>query len=153
MLPAPVAAADDTSRMVRLHYQYKDLFLRPTSKQVIERYNVKFRPHVHQLLSAASSSAAAASFSVAAASSSADATPALDPTRSVLHHSRQHTAQRCVPERGVCEREVRTRERCAQERSAEGGGVSRGVSRAERVLVSLPFLEMTRDASQMLYSQ
>ena len=114
MLPAPVAAADDTSRMVRLHYQYKDLFLRPTSKQVIERYNVKFRPHVHQLLSAASSSAAAASSSVAAASSSADATPALDPTRSVLHHSRQHTAQRCVPERGVCEREVRTRERCAQ---------------------------------------
>ena len=32
------------SRMVRLHYNWKYPFLQPSIKEIIERYNVKFRP-------------------------------------------------------------------------------------------------------------
>ena len=31
-------------RIVRLHYNWKYLFLRPTILEIIERYNAKFRP-------------------------------------------------------------------------------------------------------------
>ena len=30
--------------MVKCHYNWKYLFLRPSIKEVIERYNTKFRP-------------------------------------------------------------------------------------------------------------
>ena len=57
-------------RMVRLHYNWKYAFLRPTVKEIIERYNKKFRPTVHaKLVASAASTRAAASASAAGSSS------------------------------------------------------------------------------------
>jgi len=39
---APSTGAELLSRMVKLHYNWKYLFLRPTMAQIIERYNLKF---------------------------------------------------------------------------------------------------------------
>ena len=39
---APSTGAELLSRMARLHYNWKYLFLRPTMSQIIERYNLKF---------------------------------------------------------------------------------------------------------------
>ena len=58
-----------TSHMVKLHYNWKYEFLRPTVKEIIARYNKKFRPTVHTKLVAAASAAAAAAM---AAGSSSD---------------------------------------------------------------------------------
>ena len=40
---APWNGAELLSRMVKLHYNWKYLFLRPTMLQIIERYNLKFQ--------------------------------------------------------------------------------------------------------------
>jgi len=40
---APSTGAELLSRMVKLHYNWKYLFLRPTMSQIIERYNLKFQ--------------------------------------------------------------------------------------------------------------
>ena len=32
------------SRIVKLHYNWKYLFLRPTIQEIVDRYNAKFRP-------------------------------------------------------------------------------------------------------------
>ena len=45
--------------MVKLHYNWKYPFVRPTTKQIIERYNQKFRPTVYAKLVAAAAAAAA----------------------------------------------------------------------------------------------
>ena len=57
-------------RMVKLHYNWKYQFLRPTVKEIIMRYNKKFHPTVHAKLVAAATSSSAAS-SPAASSSTA----------------------------------------------------------------------------------
>lgn len=62
------------SRMVKIHYNWKYTFLQPTSKQIIDRYNQKFRPSVYAKMVAAA--AASTSTSTAASSSSAPAQPA-----------------------------------------------------------------------------
>jgi len=54
------------SRITKLHYDWKYKFLHPTSKQVVDRYNQKFRPSVHSRLAAAASSSAASSSSAPA---------------------------------------------------------------------------------------
>jgi len=46
------------SRIIRLHYNYNYPFLRPTLKQVKERYDAKFRPTVLQRARAAAAAAA-----------------------------------------------------------------------------------------------
>lgn len=46
------------SRIIRLHYNYKYPFLRPTLKQVKARYDAKFRPTVLQRAQAAAAAAA-----------------------------------------------------------------------------------------------
>ena len=43
---APSTGAELLSRMVKLHYNWKYLFLRPTMVQIIKRYNLKF-PNMH----------------------------------------------------------------------------------------------------------
>ena len=42
------------SHIIRLHYNYKYVFLRPrpTMKEVVARYNAKFRPNVAKQLAA-----------------------------------------------------------------------------------------------------
>ena len=40
---APSTGAELLTRMVKLHYNWKYLFLRPTMAQIIDRYNIKFR--------------------------------------------------------------------------------------------------------------
>jgi len=42
MAEAPSTGAGLLSRMVKLHYNRKYLFFRPTMAQIIERYNLKF---------------------------------------------------------------------------------------------------------------
>ena len=62
------------SRMVKLHYNWKYAFLRPTVKEIIARYNKKFRPTVHaKLATAASAAASAAAAAASVAGSSSDA--------------------------------------------------------------------------------
>ena len=39
---APSTGAELLTRMVKLHYNWKYLFLRPTMAQIIDRYNIKF---------------------------------------------------------------------------------------------------------------
>ena len=39
-------------RMMKLHYNFKYKFLRPTIDAVVERYNAKFRPNIAKLLAA-----------------------------------------------------------------------------------------------------
>ena len=41
---APSTGAKLLQRMVKLHYNWKYSFLRPTMEKIIERYNLKFRP-------------------------------------------------------------------------------------------------------------
>ena len=41
---APAAGPTLLSRIVKLHYNWKYLFLRPTIKEIVDRYNTKFRP-------------------------------------------------------------------------------------------------------------
>ena len=41
---APSTGAKLLQRMVKLHYNWKYVFLRPTMDKIIERYNLKFRP-------------------------------------------------------------------------------------------------------------
>jgi hypothetical protein len=41
---APSTGAKLLQRMVKLHYNWKYVFLRPTMNKIIERYNLKFRP-------------------------------------------------------------------------------------------------------------
>ena len=41
---APHAGAPLLSRIVKLHYNWKYPFLRPSIKEIVERYNIKFRP-------------------------------------------------------------------------------------------------------------
>jgi hypothetical protein len=56
------------SRITKLHYDWKYDFLHPTSKQVVDRYNKRFRPTVHsRLVAAAAASSSAASSSTAPA--------------------------------------------------------------------------------------
>jgi len=40
---APSTGVELLSRMVKLHYKWKYLFLRPTMSKIIERYNLKFQ--------------------------------------------------------------------------------------------------------------
>ena len=40
---ASLTGSELLSRMVRLHYNWKYLFLCPTTSQIIERYNLKFQ--------------------------------------------------------------------------------------------------------------
>ena len=54
-----------------LHYNWKYSFLRPTVKEIIERYNKKFRPTVHAKLVASAASVAAAAAASAASASAA----------------------------------------------------------------------------------
>ena len=51
------------SRIIRLHYNYKYPFLRPTMKEVVARHTAKFRPNK----AAAAAAAAAASGSTSGA--------------------------------------------------------------------------------------
>ena len=49
-MQAPLAGPTLLSRLVKLHYNWKYLFLRPTIIEIIERYNLKFRRNQdHQL--------------------------------------------------------------------------------------------------------
>jgi len=41
---APLAGPALLSRIVKLHYNWKYMFLRPTLIKIIQRYNIKFRP-------------------------------------------------------------------------------------------------------------
>ena len=43
-LKAPLVGATLLERMIKLHYNWKHVFLRPTMKEIIKRYNEKFRP-------------------------------------------------------------------------------------------------------------
>ena len=54
-----------------LHYNWKYSFLRPTVKEIIERYNKKFRPTVHTKLVASGAAVAAAAAASAASASAA----------------------------------------------------------------------------------
>ena len=64
------------SRMVKLHYNWKYEFLRLTIKEIIERYNQKFRPTVHAKLVAAAARTAAAAAAAAASSGAGGSTSA-----------------------------------------------------------------------------
>ena len=44
-MQAPLAGPTLLSRLVKLHYNWKYLFLRPTIQEIVERYNTKFRPN------------------------------------------------------------------------------------------------------------
>ena len=58
--------------MVKLHYNWKYAFLRPTIEEVIKRYTEKFRPTV-----AARQAAGAAAAAAAAVATATDVAPAV----------------------------------------------------------------------------
>ena len=60
---APGTGATLLSHIVKLHYNWKYKFLQPTNKEVIKRYNDKFRPTVAARLDSAAAVAAAISIS------------------------------------------------------------------------------------------
>lgn len=47
---AKTASEKLLSQMVRLHYNYKYPFLRPSNKEVVDKYNAKHHPNLAQLL-------------------------------------------------------------------------------------------------------
>ena len=61
--------------MVKVHYNWKYIYLRPTVKQVIERYNKKFRPTMYAKMQAAATASAAAAAAAAVAAAAAAAGP------------------------------------------------------------------------------
>ena len=67
------------SRIVKLHYNWKYTFLRPTVKQIIERYDTKFCPAVAARKIAAAAAFTAAVSAAAAAASAAASSSAPSP--------------------------------------------------------------------------
>ena len=63
------------SRIVKLHYNSKYPFLRPTEKEIIDRYDSKFRPTVYAKRAASAAASAASSSSAAASAASSSAAP------------------------------------------------------------------------------
>ena len=61
--------------MVKVHYNCTYIYLRPTVKQVIERYNKKFRPTMYAKMQAAATASAAAAAAAAVAAAAAAAGP------------------------------------------------------------------------------
>ena len=64
------------SRMVKLHYNWKYIFLRPTIKEVVDLYNKKFRPTVYAKLLAAAKATTTTSNCAGTSAEAASANPA-----------------------------------------------------------------------------